>query len=134
MENKFEYLRIDGRDRLPSPWFSYPVLTEYETVAIYRNGRDYLDVLVGRQDGWWTAGVHMQVNSSVAGFGPGANGDSSPPVRTPFCGRSAGCSAMTICGAPHGRPFLTRLTISGNLNFSDHEACIECKGYPQQEV
>ena len=52
MENKFEYLRIDGRDRLPSPWFSYPVLTEYETVAIYRNGRDYLDVLVGRQDGW----------------------------------------------------------------------------------
>ena len=34
MENKFEYLRIDGRDRLPSPWFSYPVLTEYETVAI----------------------------------------------------------------------------------------------------
>lgn len=71
MENKFEYLRIDGRDRLPSPWFSYPVLTEYETVAIYRNGRDYLDVLVGRQDGWWTAGVHMQVNSSSAGFCPG---------------------------------------------------------------
>lgn len=71
MENKFEYLRIDDRDRLPSPWSSYPVLTEYETVPVYRNGRDYLDVLVGRQDGWWTAGVHMQVNSSGGGFNPG---------------------------------------------------------------
>ena len=50
MENKFEYLKIDGRDRLPSPWSSYPVLTEYETIPVYRNGRDYLDVLVGRQD------------------------------------------------------------------------------------
>lgn len=71
MENKLEYLRIDGRDQLPTPWSDYPVLTEYETVAIYRNGRDYLDALVGQQDGWWTSGVHMQVNSSSAGFCPG---------------------------------------------------------------
>ena len=46
MENKFEYLRIDGRNQLPAPWSDYPVLTEYETVTVYRNGRDYLDALV----------------------------------------------------------------------------------------
>ena len=71
MENKFEYLRIDGRGQLPVPWSDYPVLTEYETVSVYRNGRDYLDVLVGQQDGWWTSGVHMQVNNSGGGFNPG---------------------------------------------------------------
>ncbi|MDC2616094.1 hypothetical protein PO249_01525 [Bacteroides ovatus] len=71
MENKFEYLKIDGRGQLPAPWSDYPVLTEYETVTVYRNGRDYLDALVGQQDGWWVAGVHMQVNSSGAGFNPG---------------------------------------------------------------
>lgn len=62
MENKFEYLRIDGRNQLPAPWSDYPVLTEYETVTVYRNGRDYLDALVGQQDGWWTSG---------GGFNPG---------------------------------------------------------------
>ena len=53
MENKFEYLKIDGREQLPAPWSDYPVLREYETVTVYRNGRDYLDALVGQQDGWW---------------------------------------------------------------------------------
>lgn len=71
MENKFDYLKIDGRDQLPVPWSNYPVLTEYETVAVYRNGRDYLDVLVGQQDGWWVAVVHMEVNNSGGGFNPG---------------------------------------------------------------
>ena len=52
MENKFEYLKIDGREQLPAPWSDYPVLREYETVTVYRNGRDYLDALVGQQDGW----------------------------------------------------------------------------------
>ena len=45
MENKFEYLKIDGREQLPAPWSDYPVLREYETVTVYRNGRDYLDAL-----------------------------------------------------------------------------------------
>jgi len=114
MENKFEYLRIDGRNQLPAPWSDYPVLTEYETVTVYRNGRDYLDALVGQQDGWWTSGVHMEVDGSGGGFNPGANGDSLPPVRMPFCGHSAGCSAMRSCGVLHGRPCLTELTISDN--------------------
>lgn len=48
MENKFEYLKIDGREQLPAPWSDYPVLREYETVTVYRNGRDYLDALVGQ--------------------------------------------------------------------------------------
>lgn len=71
MENKFEYLMIDGRGQLPEPWSNYPTLTDYETVTIYRNGRNYLDVLVGQQDGWWTAGVHMQMGGSGGGFNPG---------------------------------------------------------------
>lgn len=120
MENKFEYLRIDGRGQLPVPWSDYPVLTEYETVSVYRNGRDYLDVLVGQQDGWWTSGVHMQVNNSGGGFNPGRKWGSFQPVIMPFCGRSAGCSARGRCRVPPARPFLTKLTISGNLNFSDH--------------
>lgn len=45
MENKFEYLKIDGREQLPAPWSDYPVLREYETVTVYRNGRDYLTPL-----------------------------------------------------------------------------------------
>ncbi|MBT9921340.1 MULTISPECIES: hypothetical protein [Bacteroides] len=71
MENKFEYLMIDGRGQLPEPWSNYPTLTDYETVTIYRNGRNYLDALVGQQDGWWTAGVHMQIGGSGGGFNPG---------------------------------------------------------------
>jgi hypothetical protein len=71
MKNKFEYLMIDGRGQLPEPWSNYPVLTDYETVTIYRNGRNYLDALVGQQDGWWTAGVHMQIGGSGSGFNPG---------------------------------------------------------------
>ena len=106
MENKFEYLRIDGRNQLPAPWSDYPVLTEYETVTVYRNGRDYLDALVGQQDGRWTVPAAVSTR--------GANGDSLPPVRMPFCGHSAGCSAMRSCGVLHGRPCLTELTISDN--------------------
>lgn len=108
MENKFEYLKIDGREQLPAPWSDYPVLREYETVTVYRNGRDYLDALVGQQDGWWVAGVHMEVGGSGGGFTRDVNGDSSPPVRMPFCGHSAGCSATRNCGVPHGRPCLIK--------------------------
>lgn len=71
MENHFEYLKIDGRKQLPAPWSNYPVLTEYETVTVYREGRNFLDALIGQQDGWWTAGVHMQVGGSGKGFNPG---------------------------------------------------------------
>ena len=114
MENKFEYLKIDGREQLPAPWSDYPVLREYETVTVYRNGRDYLDALVGQQDGWWVVGVHMEVGGSGGGFNPGRKWGQLPPVRMPFCGHSAGCSATRNCGVPHGRPYLTELTISGN--------------------
>lgn len=115
MENKFEYLKIDGREQLPAPWSDYPVLREYETVTVYRNGRDYLDALVGQQDGWWVAGVHMEVGGSGGGFNPGRKwGQFATPVRMPFCGHSAGCSATRNCGVPHGRPYLTELTISDN--------------------
>ena len=99
MENKFEYLKIDGREQLPAPWSDYPVLREYETVTVYRNGRDYLDALVGQQDGWWVAGVHMEVGGSGGGFNPG---------------RKWGQFATRENGVPHGRPYLTELTISDN--------------------
>ena len=108
MENKFEYLKIDGREQLPAPWSDYPVLREYETVTVYRNGRDYLDALVGQQDGWWVAGVHMEVGGFGGGFNRDVNGDSLLPVRMPFCGHSAGCSATRNCGVPHGRPCLIK--------------------------
>lgn len=71
MENRFDYLKIDCRGQLPSPWQSYPTLSDYETVPVYRSGHDYVDVLVGQQDGWWTSGVRMQVGGSAAGFNPG---------------------------------------------------------------
>ena len=106
MENKFEYLKIDGREQLPAPWSDYPVLREYETVTVYRNGRDYLDALVGQQDGWWVAGVHMEVGGFGGGFNPGRKWGQF--VRMPFCGHSAGCSATRNCGVPHGRPCLIK--------------------------
>lgn len=114
MENKFEYLKIDGREQLPAPWSDYPVLREYETVTVYRNGRDYLDALVGQQDGWWVAGVHMEVGGSGGGFNPGRKWGQFATREMPFCGHSAGCSATRNCGVPHGRPYLTELTISDN--------------------
>ncbi len=114
MENKFEYLKIDGREQLPAPWSDYPVLREYETVTVYRNGRDYLDALVGQQDGWWVAGVHMEVGGSGGGFNPGRKWGQFATREKPFCGHSAGCSATRNCGVPHGRPYLTELTISDN--------------------
>lgn len=71
MKNPFEYLKIDGRGQLPEPWSDYPVLTEYETVPVYCDGRDYVDVFVGQQDGWWVCGVHMNAHGSGSGFYPG---------------------------------------------------------------
>lgn len=71
MNNPFEYLKIDGREQLPTPWYDYPVLREYETVPVYRNGRDYVDTIVGQQDGWWVSGVKMDVHGSGGGFNPG---------------------------------------------------------------
>lgn len=114
MENKFEYLRIDGRNQLPAPWSDYPVLTEYETVTVYRNGRDYLDALVGQQDGWWTSGVHMEVDGSGGGFNPGRKWGQFATRENALLWHSAGCSATRSCGVPHGRPCLTELTISDN--------------------
>lgn len=70
MKNNFEYLRIDGRKQLPLPWSDYPVLTEYETIPVYREGHNFLDILIGRQDGWWVAGVHIQISGSGGGFNP----------------------------------------------------------------
>lgn len=114
MENKFEYLKIDGREQLPAPWSDYPVLREYETVTVYRNGRDYLDALVGQQDGWWVAGVHMEVGGSGGGFNPGRKWGQFATRENALYGHSAGCSATRNCGVPHGRPYLTELTISDN--------------------
>ena len=135
MKNPFEYLKIDGRGQLPEPWSDYPVLTEYETVPVYRDGRDYVDVFVGQQDGWWVCGVHMNAHGSGSGFYPGRKWGSSPPVTTLFCGDWAGSSLgwRSLMARYSGRSG-KGLTISGNSKFSDHEACIECEGYPQQEV
>ena len=114
MENKFEYLKIDGRGQLPAPWSDYPVLREYETVTVYRNGRDYLDALWdSRTAGGLSAFTWRWAVPAVVSTRD-VNGDSLPPVRMPFCGHSAGCSATRNCGVPHGRPYLTELTISGN--------------------
>lgn len=69
--NRFEYLRIDGKKDLPNPWHAYPVLCDYETVAIYQQGREYLHALIGIQDGYWVAGVKMNYGSGGGGFNPG---------------------------------------------------------------
>lgn len=71
MENRFEYLRIDGRGSLPEPWSGYPVLKEYETVIVYREGRDFLHALIGVQDGYWVAGAAIWMAGGGSGFLPG---------------------------------------------------------------
>lgn len=84
MENKFEYLKIDGREQLPAPWSDYPVLREYETVTVYRNGRDYLDALWDSRTAGglpaftWRWAVPAVVSTRDV------NGDSLPPVRMPL--------------------------------------------------
>ncbi len=108
MENKFEYLKIDGREELPAPWSDYPVLREYETVTVYRNGRDYLDALVGQQDGWWVAGVHMEVGGSGGGFNPGRKWGQLPPNAL-FVGTRQDALPRETAGVPHGRPYFDRI-------------------------
>lgn len=71
MENKFDYLRIDGRDSLPEPYSDYPVLKDYETIIVYQEGRNYLHSLIGIQDGYWVAGVNIWMASGGAAFLPG---------------------------------------------------------------
>lgn len=71
MKNKFDYLRIDGRKNLPEPWYDYPVLSDFETASVYRYQKDYLNVLVGQQDGYWVAGITIQIEGFGAGFYPG---------------------------------------------------------------
>lgn len=70
-ENRFEYLLIDGRKDLPTPWSDYPVLCDYETVVIYQQGREYLHALIGIQDGYWVAGLKTNCGSGGSGFNPG---------------------------------------------------------------
>lgn len=51
--NPYADLRIDNRADLPAPWYDYPVLQsgEYRTEILYTNGRDYVKVHIGQQDG-----------------------------------------------------------------------------------
>ena len=53
--NPYADLRIDNRADLPAPWYDYPVLQsgEYRTEILYTNGRDYVKVHIGQQDGVW---------------------------------------------------------------------------------
>ena len=55
--NPYADLRIDNRADLPAPWYDYPVLQsgEYRTEILYTNGRDYVKVHIGQQDGVWLA-------------------------------------------------------------------------------
>ena len=118
---------IDGRGQLPEPWSNYPVLTDYETVTIYRNGRNYLDALVGQQDGWWTAGVHMQIGGSGGGFNPVAMGTVLHPRKMPSFGHWAGCSPIMSYKVPHVRRFLTRLKAYVNLNYSNMKRALNVR-------
>lgn len=90
-ENKFDYLRIDGRKNLPDPWHDYPVLSDFETVSVYRYQKDYLNVLVGLQDGYWVAGITIQIEGFGAGFYPGRKWGSLQPERMPYFGAWAIC-------------------------------------------
>lgn len=71
MENKFDYLRIDGRKDLPEPWCDYPVVSDFETVPVYQGDGEYLYVLIGQQDGYWVAGVSYKTKSLSRCFYPG---------------------------------------------------------------
>ena len=92
MENKFEYLKIDGREQLPAPWSDYPVL---RPLWDSRTAGGLLAFT-------WRWAVSAAVSTRDV------NGDSLLPVRMPFCGHSAGCSATRNCGVPHGRPCLIK--------------------------
>ena len=66
MENKFEYLRIDGRDQLPAPWSDYPVLTEYErkyrdTSRYSSKGWNAFHVVYQDVQGWLGEGIQDQI-------------------------------------------------------------------------
>lgn len=58
---------------LPAPWYDYPVLQsgEYRTEILYTNGRDYVKVHIGQQDGVWVAATTWMIGGSSRGCHPG---------------------------------------------------------------
>ena len=64
--NPYADLRIDNRADLPAPWYDYPVLQsgEYRTEILYTNGRDYVKVHIGQQDGVWVAATTWMIGGS----------------------------------------------------------------------
>ncbi len=71
--NPYADLRIDNRADLPAPWYDYPVLQsgEYRTEILYTNGRDYVKVHIGQQDGVWVAATTWMIGGSSRGCHPG---------------------------------------------------------------
>lgn len=71
--NLYADLRIDNRSDLPAPWYDYPVLQsgEYRTEILYTNGRDYVKVHIGQQDGVWVVATTWMIGGSGRECHPG---------------------------------------------------------------
>ena len=68
MKNKYEALRTDTRHLLDD-WSDYPVATSVATIALFRDRDQYVDIQIGRQDGYFVAGISSLTNSGGIAFG-----------------------------------------------------------------
>lgn len=64
MKNPYEHLRT-------SPGYDYPVLKDFENIAIYNDGVEYITIHVGVQDGFWVVGASYKIGTAGGGCYPG---------------------------------------------------------------
>lgn len=69
MKNQYEHLRTDTRDQLPD-WINYPQPEQVETIQIFHDGWQHIEIRIGQQDGYYVVGLTCFAIKGGHGFGP----------------------------------------------------------------
>ena len=116
--NPYADLRIDNRADLPAPWYDYPVLQsgEYRTEILYTNGRDYVKVHIGQQDGVWVAATTWMIGGSSRGCHPGRKWGEFASEQNALLWASANCWPKRACCLRPRSDVKARFSRSDNTN------------------
>lgn len=68
MTNRYESLRTDTRNML-GHWIEYPLAQEVETITLFRDRCQHVDIKIGRQDGYFVVGINSLTVSGGIAFG-----------------------------------------------------------------
>lgn len=68
MTNRYESLRTDTRDMLEN-WIEYPLAQDVETITLFHDRYQHVDIQIGRQDGYFVVGIDSLTFSGGIAFG-----------------------------------------------------------------